>query len=201
MYITEQERMLLMDRRQEILEAAAKSFTLFGYKATTMEQVAKIANVGKGTIYTFFANKEILFQEIAMSLVREMQAEAGAVLDASASFMDNAHNALMKMLQFREKHLLFAKLLEEEKELRTPAVKQVLVRIETEILSFVTELIQRRIDKGEIRDCDAELVSFLLLKAYLAFVVDWHELHGDIIPEEKILNLFKETIFQGLVLT
>ena len=190
-----------MDRRQEILEAAAKSFTLFGYKATTMEQVAKIANVGKGTIYTFFANKEILFKEIAMSLVREMQAEADVVLDASASFMDNAHNALMKMLQFREKHLLFAKLLEEEKELRTPAVKQVLVCIENEVLSYVTELIQRRIDKGEIRDCDAELVSFLLLKAYLAFVVDWHELHGDIIPEEKILNLFKETIFQGLVLT
>ena len=108
--------MLQMDRRQEIIEAAAKSFTLFGYKATTMEQVAKIANVGKGTIYTFFANKEILFQEIAMSLVREMKAEADAVLDASASFMDNAHNALMKMLQFREKHLLFAKLIEEEKE-------------------------------------------------------------------------------------
>ncbi len=201
MYIIEQERMLLMDRRQEILEAATKSFTLFGYKATTMEQVAKIANVGKGTIYTFFANKEILFQEIAMSLVREMQAEADAVLDASASFMDNAHNALMKMLQFREKHLLFAKLLEEEKELRTPAVKQALARIETEILSYVTELIQRRIVKEEIRDCDAELVSFLLLKAYLAFVVDWHELHGEIIPEEKILNLFKETIFRGLILT
>jgi len=201
MYIIEQERMLLMDRRQEILEAATKSFTLFGYKATTMEQVAKIANVGKGTIYTFFANKEILFQEIAMSLVREMQAEADAVLDASASFMDNAHNALMKMLQFREKHLLFVKLLEEEKELRTPAVKQALVRIETEILSYVTELIQRRIVKGEIRDCDAELVSFLLLKAYLAFVVDWHELHGEIIPEEKILHLFKETIFRGLILT
>ncbi|MEX3746444.1 TetR/AcrR family transcriptional regulator [Lysinibacillus xylanilyticus] len=190
-----------MDRRQEILEAAAKSFTLFGYKATTMEQVAKIANVGKGTIYTFFANKEILFQEIAMSLVRDMKAEADAVLDASAGFMENAHNALMRMLQFREKHLLFAKLLEEEKELRTPAVKQVLIRIETEILSYVAELIQRRIDKGEIRDCDAELVSYLLLKAYLAFIVDWQELHGDIIPEEKILNLFKETIFRGLIVT
>ena len=53
-----------MDRKQEILEAATKSFSLFGYKATTMEQVAKIANVGKGTIYTFFENKEVLFQEI-----------------------------------------------------------------------------------------------------------------------------------------
>lgn len=192
--------MTVMDRRQEILEAAAKSFTLFGYKATTMEQVARIANVGKGTIYTFFANKEILFQEIAMSLVNEMRAEADAVLDTSASFMDNAHNALMKMLQFREKHLLFAKLIEEEKELRTPAVKQVLIRIESEILSYVATLIQKRIDKGEIRECDTELVSYLLLKAYLAFIVDWQELHDDKIPEEKILNLFKETIFRGLVL-
>ncbi|MEG0260297.1 MAG: TetR/AcrR family transcriptional regulator [Lysinibacillus sp.] len=189
-----------MDRRQEIIEAAAKSFTLFGYKATTMEQVAKIANVGKGTIYTFFANKEILFQEIVMSLVREMKAEADAILDVSASFMENAHMALMKMLQFREKHLLFAKLIEEEKELRTPAVKQVLMHIESEIISYVAELIQRRIDKKEIRDCDALLVGYLLLKAYLAFVVDWHELHDDDIPEEKILNLFKETIFRGLVI-
>ena len=109
-----------MDRRQEIIEGATKSFTLFGYKATTMDQVAKIANVGKGTIYTFFANKEILFQEIVISMIREMKAEADLVIDIKAPLLTNAHHALMKMLQFREKHLLFAKLLEEEKELRTP---------------------------------------------------------------------------------
>ena len=53
-----------MDRRGMIIEAATKSFSLFGYKATTMDQVAKLANVGKGTIYTFFKNKEELFNEI-----------------------------------------------------------------------------------------------------------------------------------------
>lgn len=53
-----------MDRRHEILMAATQSFTHFGYKATTMEKVAQLANVGKGTIYTFFDNKDVLFQEI-----------------------------------------------------------------------------------------------------------------------------------------
>lgn len=47
----------VVDRRQQVLQAAAKSFSLFGYKATTMDQVAKIANVGKGTIYTFLQTK------------------------------------------------------------------------------------------------------------------------------------------------
>ncbi|MFD2875388.1 TetR/AcrR family transcriptional regulator [Paenibacillus rhizoplanae] len=48
-------------------------FSLFGYKATTMDQVAKIANVGKGTIYTFFTNKEQLFDEILRDVILEMK--------------------------------------------------------------------------------------------------------------------------------
>ena len=69
-----------MDRRQEILEAATKSFSLFGFKATTMDQVAKIANVGKGTIYTFFDNKEDLFHAIVFTMINQMKAEKDAVI-------------------------------------------------------------------------------------------------------------------------
>ena len=69
-----------MDRKQEIIDAATKSFSLFGYKATTMDQVAKIANVGKGTIYTFFDNKEVLFQEIVIRMITEMKQEATIVM-------------------------------------------------------------------------------------------------------------------------
>ncbi|MEO4054554.1 TetR/AcrR family transcriptional regulator [Solibacillus sp. CAU 1738] len=187
-----------MDRRQEILEAATRSFSLFGYKATTMEQVAKIANVGKGTIYTFFANKELLLQEVVISLIREMKVEMDATIDPSLSFMNNAHMALMKMLQFREKHVLFAKLIEEEKELRTPAVKQMIQVIESEIVSYIAERIQKGIDKGEINECDPPLVAYLLFKSYFAFVVDWQQTHDEILSEEQILSIFKQTIFNGL---
>ena len=44
---------MAIDRKRSIIDAATKSFSAFGYKATTMDQVAKLANVGKGTIYTF----------------------------------------------------------------------------------------------------------------------------------------------------
>ena len=38
------------DKKLKIINAAKKSFSNFGYKATTMDQIAKIAQVGKGTI-------------------------------------------------------------------------------------------------------------------------------------------------------
>lgn len=189
-----------MDRKQEILEAAAKSFTMFGYKATTMEQVSKIANVGKGTIYTFFSNKEELLKEIVLTLIRDMTRQADAVMDPTESVMENAQKAMMKLLQFREQHLLYAKLIEEEKALRTPAVKQMLLTIEEEIIAYVTKRIENGIVKGEIQPCDAEMVAYLLLKAYFAFILDWQELHEEPLPEEKIWTLFKDTIFRGLAM-
>ncbi|MEK4131366.1 TetR/AcrR family transcriptional regulator [Solibacillus sp. FSL W8-0474] len=187
-----------MDRRHEILLAATKSFTLFGYKATTIEQVAKIANVGKGTIYTFFKNKEELFQEVVFHLIGEMKRETDQLIDTNASFMQNAHTALMKMLQFRERHLLFAKLIDEERALGTPEVQQMLLKIESEIISYVSMRIRNGIAKDEVIDCNPEHVAFLLFKSYLAFIVDWQLTHNEPLNEQEILTLFSETIFRGL---
>ena len=69
--------MAVIDRKKLILEAATKSFSLFGYKATTMDQVAKLANVGKGTIYTFFKTKEELFDEIINTLIANESGHRG----------------------------------------------------------------------------------------------------------------------------
>ena len=187
-----------LDRRHEILEAAMTSFSLFGYKATTIEQVAKIAKVGKGTVYTFFENKQELLQEVVITMIREMKTETDSIINASVCFMDNVHESLMHLLKFRERHLLFAKLLEEEKQLRTPEVMRMLRRIEVEIVSYVASRIQVAIDKGEVRACNPELVAYLTLKSYLALVVDWQENHDEPLSEETIVSLLKETIFSGL---
>lgn len=188
-----------MDRRQEILEAAAKSFSLFGYKATTMDQVAKIANVGKGTIYTFFANKEELFNAIVMKMIEEMKVEAATVVVEGASFEKNAHAQLMQILQFRETHQLYAKLIDEEKELRTPAVGEVLEEIEKIIVSYVQEKIENAIKRGELRPCDTELIAYLLFKAYFALVADWGKTHSKDLEEERIVQVLSETIFKSLL--
>ncbi|WP_040229030.1 TetR/AcrR family transcriptional regulator [Bhargavaea cecembensis] len=188
-----------MDRRKEIILAATRSFSLFGYKATTMDQVAKIAKVGKGTIYTFFANKEELFQEIVRSTIREMRAEAQAVIGPDQPFRMKAHLALMKMLEFREQHALLGKLIEEEKEIRTQAVQEMLGEVEAEIVDFISSKLKMAIERGEIRECNPDLVAYMLFKSYVAFVIDWPETHGDPLPEKIIADLFNDTLFRGLL--
>ncbi len=186
-----------MDRKQSIIEAAAKSFSMFGYKATTMDQVAKIANVGKGTIYTFYSNKEKLFGEIVSNIIKEMKGVADESIDPELSFYENAHRALTRILEFRNEHQLTVKLIQEEKELGTPIVKDELRKVEQVIISYIQEKIEIAIAKAEIMECDSEVTAFLMLKFYLALIVDWEANHPPL-SKEKIAQLFELYFFKGL---
>lgn len=188
---------MAIDRRQEILNAATKSFSLFGYKATTMDQVAKLANVGKGTIYTFFKNKEELFDEIIMKLISDMEKAATNAIDEDKSFRENVHQALYKMLEFRLEHQLTIKLFQEERDIGTPIVQEVMQKLEQSILLFIQEKIERAIQKGEIKKCDPEITAFILLKLYVALIFDW-EKNRKPLQKEEIANLFELYVFHGL---
>jgi AcrR family transcriptional regulator len=51
-------------RRDAILSAALEEFSASGFEVTRLDDVAKRANVAKGTIYLYFRDKETLFQEL-----------------------------------------------------------------------------------------------------------------------------------------
>lgn len=188
---------LSVDRKQLIIDAATKSFSLFGYKATTMDQVAKLANVGKGTIYTFFNNKEELLDEIGTSLIKEMKAAAEETIQEHLSFHENANQALYRLLEFRKDHELTIKLFQEEKEIGTPAVMVVLQKVEKAIVKYLKEKVLEAIEKDEIKECDPEVTAFIMLKLYFSLTIEWEKHHAPM-EKDEIAALFELYLFKGL---
>ncbi len=191
--------MLSLDRKKKIIEAATNSFSMFGYKATTMDQVSKIANVGKGTIYTYFTNKEELFDEILQRLLDEMKQVADKAIDSNASLFANLHSVLYGVLAFRKEHQLTIKLSQEVMELGTHEAVQALKKVEETILSYIRHYIEVLLQKGKIKECDPELTAFVMLKLYIALVFDWERNH-EALSEEKIAEMFKLYLLKGLAL-
>ncbi|OMF20472.1 TetR family transcriptional regulator [Paenibacillus sp. FSL H8-0548] len=175
---------MAIDRRQQIVEAASKSFALFGYKATTMDQVAKIANVGKGTIYTFFTNKEQLFHEIMKKLIVDMKQVAERVVDPNKPFFDNLNAALEQLLEFREEHELALQLSHEVREIGTPMAVEGMQQIEGAVVGYIQQQVQAAIDKGEIKPCNSEMTAFVMLRLYMALTVEWKKTHEPLSKEQ-----------------
>ncbi|MBU8639094.1 TetR/AcrR family transcriptional regulator [Bacillus pumilus] len=189
-----------VDRRQMILDGATKAFTQYGYKATTMDLVAKLANVGKGTIYTFFKNKEELFDEIFTSFLMEMRKIADEAMDEEKSFSENLHLALFEILEFRKNHQLIIKVFQENAELGTSAVKEVIEKMEQMIIRYIKTKVKDAIDKGDIKPCDPELTAFVMVKLYIALILDWEKRYEPLTKEEvaESLELY---VLKGLSVT
>ena len=57
------------ERREAILAAALEEFSVRGFAATRLDDVARRAGVAKGTIYLYFRDKESLFQELVRAML------------------------------------------------------------------------------------------------------------------------------------
>jgi AcrR family transcriptional regulator len=68
--------------RARVLEVAQQVFETEGL-AVPVDEVAKRAGVGVGTVYRHFPTKEALFEAIMLSRVEQLTAEARALADAA----------------------------------------------------------------------------------------------------------------------
>lgn len=68
------------DKRALILAAALDEFSQKGFADARLDDVAKRANVAKGTIYLYFKDKEALFQELLRAEISPVIAMLEAVL-------------------------------------------------------------------------------------------------------------------------
>ena len=69
------------DRRQDILEAAIAVFVRYGYRKTSMDEVARAAGLSRQGLYLYFRSKKVLFREGVSHLLATSAAAARAALD------------------------------------------------------------------------------------------------------------------------
>jgi len=68
--------MLDNEKRTRILHAAQSLFIRYGVKRTSIDEVARAADIAKGTLYLYYDSKEMLFAEVAKNICADILAEA-----------------------------------------------------------------------------------------------------------------------------
>jgi AcrR family transcriptional regulator len=97
MVITMSAPSLVRDTRDVILDAMERLLARYGYKKTTMDDVAREAGIGKGTIYLHFPSKE----EVALSSIDRVVERVQGRLRALATSSLSAEDRLREMLAAR----------------------------------------------------------------------------------------------------
>lgn len=82
-----------------ILAAARKEFTLRGFAAATIDDIAKTAGVAKGAVYHHFKSKEEIFERVLDSIQAELAAElVAAAVHFTGDALDRITSGALKYM-------------------------------------------------------------------------------------------------------
>jgi AcrR family transcriptional regulator len=91
----QQERRSRSAKKEDILVAAQEVFLRFGYRKTTMGDIAAAADVSRPVLYTFYANKELIFADV----IGKMNADKISELLNSASRLPTPRDRLQHICE------------------------------------------------------------------------------------------------------
>jgi AcrR family transcriptional regulator len=89
--------MAKQDTRERIMEASVDLFARYGFKKTTVDDIAKESGIGKGTVYLHFSSKE----DIALEVMRDQNRQIHDKLRSIASGKAASESKLRSMLVTR----------------------------------------------------------------------------------------------------
>ncbi|MDH4386533.1 MAG: helix-turn-helix domain containing protein [Caulobacter sp.] len=82
-------------RRETVLEAAATLFAQYGFRRTSLSEIAEAAGISRPTLYHLFDNKEVLFRQLANQRQNQAIEQAMAELADTAPLAERITRAIL----------------------------------------------------------------------------------------------------------
>ena len=180
--------------REAISDAAIRLLTEKGLESLTMEAVAEVVGIAKGTVYNYFRSKEELLVAVHDRAVRALFDEVDALF---ASEEPSAVAVLKKIFSaiwhHVDKHRSTLFILHECKELEAHRARH-----EGEFIDDLTRVLQRGIDQGELREQDARTSAWFILGVLSHACKQPHERPEHCPPIASILEAMTRFILSGI---
>jgi TetR/AcrR family fatty acid metabolism transcriptional regulator len=180
--------------RQRILASARRRFETYGYRRTSIAEIARDAGIAVGTVYRYFAGKEAVFLAVVEDMNDAWLADARYALDGPGNAMERlrglgaasirfaAENALITAIAMRDTDIVFAPLLE-----------RIYDNMRRQNVAMIAQVIRDGIREGTFRDIDPERAAYVLFMTGGTLSVQQHHPYADLMP------VFEEIVYQGLL--
>jgi len=170
-------------KREAILAAALDEFSARGFAATRLDDIARRADVAKGTIYLYFRDKESLFQELVRAMLSPIvgRLEAPPIADLPARMLVEAVADIFVREIFGTRRKDVIRLIITEGQ-RFPKLAEVYYQeVISRVVPLMQGLMQRAVARGEFpNDSLARFPQLLIAPALVALV--WNGLFDRFAP-------------------
>jgi AcrR family transcriptional regulator len=170
------------DMRDRIVNASKGLFARYGYRKTSLQDIADEARMGKSSLYYYFPTKEEIFRAVVLSESRQIQRRVRAAIKAADTPEAKIRAELLtRGIVAEEMHNAYAALREEWLD-HLGFIKDVRRQIVREEVAVIRELLSQGVDAGRfaVDDLDTTAESIMLASLGMFDVLATECMEGDL---------------------
>lgn len=185
-------------KREHMLQVAAELFSKKNYHEVMMDDVARLTDVAKGTVYNYFTSKEELYFTIMSSKLENLNTSLKNKIASEISVIDSLHTYIIHLYMFMMKYQNFFLMYQKEYMNAQNEFCDSLRAMSDELKSILSDVIYRGKRENQFRDVDESFTVKLVLGSIFGAVQRGIEnkYTGEKLSEERE-NLF-DFILHGL---
>ncbi len=185
-------------RYDRILSAAHESFARFGFKKTTVEEIASRARVSKALVYKHFESKERIFETVVRSVLEEWSDSLAREVAAAGSSARDRLDAMHRGTLALASRPGLAELVGRGAQLVLQGWSDAIERATEQWKREIELILRDGIESGEIRgDLDVESMADVIGELTLAYG-NRAVLDSDRVPSRSLENTAVAVLLDGV---
>jgi AcrR family transcriptional regulator len=182
-----------------ILEAALKCFAAFGYKKTTLEDIAGELGLGGSSVYAYTESKRALYEDAVRFCMLRWQGKVKAATLAQPAAAGKFRALCETALLYLSEDAAFCALLKSDPTI-FPMFPEAdpYEEINAESVAMIARILDEGQQSGEFRKLDTETVSDVLFSLYKGFIIRAYVEHEDRFMESHLTQTL-DLILKGII--
>ncbi|MCK0470068.1 TetR/AcrR family transcriptional regulator [Halalkalibacter sp. APA_J-10(15)] len=182
-------------KREQILKAAFHVFLRDGYERATMQEVAEVAGVGKGTTYEYFSSKEALLFEVVQKGFGYFLEQLLDAIEQPGTVREKVERLFLCNLNFFQQEVKFRDFMLNDFGKMPDELHKWLLEKHGMFIGELAKVIREGQQSGEVGPVHPEIVASTLIHS-LKMIYFYPETKKE--TRQEIVRTQVEYLFQGL---
>jgi AcrR family transcriptional regulator len=187
------------EMRNTIVDIAADIFAKFGFKKTTVDDIAQGIRKGKSSIYYYFNSKEDIFQAVVDKEANELREKIYKILNTSMSPMDKLRAYVKTRMLAIQVMANYYTLIKNNDLSNLDLIEKLRAKYDTEEALIIKGILKEGVDSGSFVIKDVDLSSIAVLTAMKGLEIPLFITSPKIDNLENILDDLLDILFYGIV--
>jgi len=186
------------DIRDLVIANAGKIFSRFGFKKTTMDEIAQAARKGKSSIYYYFTSKEEIFEAVVEREASQLRASLAAAISESKTPQEKLNNYIIARMKGFKKLVNFYDAVKNDYLTYMPFVEKLKEEFDTTEAKTIEEFLKEGVSKKAFKIEDTKLVAISLITVLKGLEMPLFINNEDVNIEQSLQDLMN-IIFFGII--